>query len=229
MLNVCIVLLFSLPLERPPGELVETTYALQSYGIPVDEIPFSSSGVIKTKAIKQWMRFRETIESQHFAEDVSYVDVKLPNHVSPNVTDCPYLNDVLFRQGVSTITYPGNYRVRAIMQEKHEETKRRVLIEEIIEAVEKNRGRFLVWNESGWWDQLHSTIDSEMVIKKIEYMLKDFRRSIRKSESSATNQVKLDSSTSAFQSQNGNPPIFVECCFVKRKRMKIDDRNDHGK
>ena len=44
------------------GNSVENRYALQSYGIPIDQFPISFSGKIKAKYAKQWVAARMAIE-----------------------------------------------------------------------------------------------------------------------------------------------------------------------
>lgn len=185
------------------GESVELLYKLQSYGIPTEHIPISFSGTIKTGYIKQWARAREAQESPMYLE--------LANDFR-DIIECPQLNDVLFRQGISLIGNPGNARVRTLIEEMHKEQagsqshkqvklKRREMVLDIIEQVGKS-SRFLVWNEGGWWNEIP---DREHLILKIEYLIKE----VRKSKREARQTVNLNSSTSIFYSN---------------KRPKLDER-----
>jgi hypothetical protein len=182
---------------------VELLYKLQSYGIPTEHIPISFSGTIKTGYIKQWARAREAQESPMYLE--------LANDFR-DIIECPQLNDVLFRQGISLIGNPGNARVRTVIEEMHKEQagsqshklvklKRREMVLNIIEQVGKT-SRFLVWNEGGWWNEIP---DREHLILKIEYLIKE----VRKSKREARQTVNLNSSTSVFYSN---------------KRPKLDER-----
>merc|ERR1712238_530466 len=57
------------------GAVVELRYILHCYGIPADDdLPISSSGTIKTKYCKQWIRIRERIEKE-------IVDIRLESEL----------------------------------------------------------------------------------------------------------------------------------------------------
>ena len=45
------------------GDTMEVLYKLNSYGIPTDHIPITSTGKIKTGYLKQWINLRKFIES----------------------------------------------------------------------------------------------------------------------------------------------------------------------
>ena len=128
------------------------------------------------------------------------------------IVECPSLSDVLFRQGKSMFNHPGNVMVRNLIQSKHKEQilaeqkekvkiNRRKIISEITEEI-RHTSRFLVWSENGWWSQL---TDQEQLICKIEYMIKDYRKTLR------VNQVNVNSSTVLFRSHH--PDSLGSTCF----------------
>ncbi|OEU06391.1 hypothetical protein FRACYDRAFT_254702 [Fragilariopsis cylindrus CCMP1102] len=82
------------------GSPIELRYILHSYGIPTNNnnLPISFSGTIKTKYCKQWIRIREL-----------------------SIVECPYLSDIIFRQGTNVIHHPGNSWFRSLIQTKFEE------------------------------------------------------------------------------------------------------------
>lgn len=183
------------------GESVELLYMLQSYGIPTEHIPISFSGTIKTGYMKQWIRAREAQES------TLYLD--LTNDFR-DIIECPQLSDVLFRQGISLIWNPGNAQVRTLVEKLHKKQeealsnkqvkqKRREMVVDIIKEISQ-LSRFLVWNESGWWNEL---FDREQLTLKIEYLIKE----VRKSRREASQEIKVDSSTSIFCSSNKRPKL----------------------
>ena len=218
-----------------PGESEELRYALQSYGIPTENIPISSTGKIKIGYIKQWMRIRQVIETPDDEnktkdDDVSSSSSSLPNTL--NITECPQLNDVIFRQGTSLFAHPGNVALRSLIETKFNEgpeeaestrsiikIKRRTFVLEIINEIQLC-GRFLVWNnESCWWNNL---LDKELIILKIEYLVKVFLNKSMKAERTADRhrqQLNLKSGTFIFQSQDGGTTSAFSCNNNKRKRL----------
>lgn len=177
------------------GESVELQYSLQSYGIPTEHIPLTFSGNIKDGYMKQWLKMRGYTES---------IESAFP------VVECPQLHDVLFRQGVSSLSYPGNSRVYRLVEKRYQDTtvaakrgtvktKRDKVVREIIEYIRMSGGRFLVWNESGWWNEL---LEIGLLSTKLEYFIKEILRAKKKEERTAmsSHRIELNSSTSLFQS-----------------------------
>ena len=198
------------------GESIELQYALHSYGIPTDHIPITFSGNIKDGYIKQWVKMRGYAESQQY---------------KPRIIECPQLEDVLFRQGVSSVSYPGNTRVYRLVQKRYPQdlltikapkrgevkTKRRKVILEIIDDINSNGGRFLAWNDNGWWSEI---CKFEPLSVKLEYLIKEILRMKRKEERLArsSHRIHLDCSTSAFRED------FDEGSCARSKRTKLDHR-----
>jgi len=188
-----------LKLKHHYGESVELLYKLQSYGIPTEHIPISFSGTIKTGYLKQWIRAREAQESTIYLE--------LGNDLR-GIIECPLMSDVLFRQGISLIANPGNATVRRLIEVMHEQQevefknqvklKRREMVLDIIEEVSKT-SRFLSWNDGGWWSIIQ---DREQLILKIEYLIKEVRKSKREKH----HPIKLKSSTSMFCHDSNKRP-----------------------
>ena len=178
------------------GESVEVQYALHSYGIPTEHIPLTFSGNIKDGYIKQWLKMRGYIESIE---------------CTFRIIECPQLADVLFRQGVSSSSYPGNSRVYHLVEKRYQDTtvtvkrgtvknKRDKVVREIIEHIRSSGGRFLVWNELGWWNEL---LEIGLLSTKLEYFIKEILRAKKKEAriSVTRHQIQLDSSTSLFQNR----------------------------
>ena len=152
------------------GECVELQYALHAYGIPTEYIPLTFSGNIKDAYIKQWLRLRAAVEYQAQNECSS--------HKNNSIIECPQLEDVLFRQGVSSLSYPGNLRLHRLVEELYKDTetipdgggsttarcaplkrgmvksKREKVVQELVRIVSSRGDRFLVWNDQGWWNEL---------------------------------------------------------------------------
>ena len=199
---------------------MELLYRIQSFGIPTEHIPISFSGTIKTGYMKQWARAREAKESQ------MYLDLAKE---SRNIIECPKLSDVLFRQGISLSWNPGNASVRSLIQEMQKEQqeaenkkqvklKRREMVLDIIEEVSKT-SRFLTWNEGGWWNEVP---DEEQLILKIEYLIKEVRKSKR--DRIIQGDQKLSAGTSIFSFQNGSNKRARTKDYLSDNLSSDDDR-----
>lgn len=194
------------------GESIEIQYAFHSYGIPTEHIPLTFSGNIKDAYIKQWVKMRGYAESQEF-------DFK--------PIECPQLGDILFRQGVSSLSYPGNSRLHRFVESKYAEnpdvnpkrgtvkSKREKVVREIIEDIRSIGGRFLVWNDNGWWAEI---LGIGPLSVKLEYFIKEVLRTKRKEERLALSRhrLHLDCSTSVFQNHNNEEGS----CVSSNKRTK---------
>ena len=88
------------------GESVEVRYSLQGYGIPVDSVPVTWSGAIKTVNVKRFINFQTYIEEKDASSIVT---------TNNTITDCPYLNDILFKKGHTAEHQPGNMQFRSII------------------------------------------------------------------------------------------------------------------
>jgi len=193
------------------GESVEIQYALQSYGIPTEHIPLTFSGNIKDAYIKQWIKMQGYVESKEF--DFRPIE-------------CPQLDDILFRQGVSSLSYPGNSRLHRLVESKYAEdpdvnpkrgtvkNKREKVVREIIDDIHSLGGRFLVWNDNGWWTEI---LDMGPLSVKLEYFIKEVLRTKRKEERLARSRhrLHLDCSTSVFQRHSDEGS-----CVSSNKRTK---------
>lgn len=179
------------------GTSVEMRYILQSYGIPIDHIPISYSGTIKTGYARQWLRVRSAIE-QSF--DRGGNDDPTLN----NIVEYPNFNDVVFRPGSSCVSHPGNSSFRTMVGSKLMEQdqgkeksgtkmRRKDIVKYVVREIESRGGQFLVWNEIGGWSQLN---DEKLITSKIESLLKEFRKSTRTKIRQET--LCLRSGTSSF-------------------------------
>jgi hypothetical protein len=92
------------------GEGVEVRYSLQGYGIPIDSLPVTLSGAIKTVNFKRFINFRHYVENERKDDDCLFSQKK-----TSIVTDCPYLNDILFKKGHPAEHQPGNIQFRSII------------------------------------------------------------------------------------------------------------------
>mmetsp|Transcript_13266 Transcript_13266/g.30981 ORF Transcript_13266/g.30981 Transcript_13266/m.30981 type:complete len:584 (-) Transcript_13266:930-2681(-) len=129
-------------LKQHVGEPVELRYALQSYGIPAEQIPITYTGKVKLTYFRQWLRSREFIENYDVDRQIESIDQECGNDIrnpsSTSVTrglatdntminehdardtiiESPYLNDIIFRKGANTSHYPGNAAMTRLIEIK---------------------------------------------------------------------------------------------------------------
>lgn len=200
------------PGDRPrtvfqQGTPLEVKYKLLAFGIPVDLLPVTETGKVKTKHWVQWMKVRRAKEEKGDIRPV----------------ECPFLNDVIFRFGQAYLSHPGNALYRGLVEEHYIEhmqaSKSDIKVDiswEVVEDVESRGGRFLVWdNQNSWWTVLH---DRNEVRAKVAIGLKEHRkraqaqkkRQLPSSTISHTNTTTGTANTYLFERQDGR----------KRKRDK---------
>lgn len=189
------------------GENIERQYSIKSYGVPVELIPLTDTGNIKTTYLKQWMKLRRIIEVMKMTEGAD------KNSVS--IIECPGSNDVVFRSGTSMSCHPGNVRFRCMVESKHDtpsivsQTTQAELAEQLIEEIESRGGRFLKWDNRGYWTELK---DRLQIHTKVALSIRDFKYKSKAQKNRQTNQ----SYTYLFQCQDGN------------KRRRTSDDSSQG-
>ena len=162
------------------GELREI---LSSYGIPVNLIPTTHSGVIKTQEFRKWLKLQRRIDDLEAAEERF-------THV-----DCPGANDVVFRAGSTMVENPGNVMFRSLVESKcleaiaqsdrelpPQKTKEDVAMEIINEIILKRpNARFLKWNNDyGYWVEFAKV---EEVKTKIAVTFRDLKLKMMRASS----------------------------------------------
>jgi hypothetical protein len=136
--------------------LPEIQYQLMTYGIPTQEIPATSSGVIKTKNHSQWINSRKALEEMR--ESVASRDVVIH----------PGNDDVLFSQGGSKTRHYGNVKFRSVLQKYMEEYQSvgkdkailKAVRNKVIKHVEAAGGSFLMLDKKmNWWVPISDPVD----------------------------------------------------------------------
>ena len=131
------------------GQAVELIYSLMAFGIPSDQIPVTSTGTIKTKNHLQWIKFlREKEKAER--QGIEFDGIEYPG-----------VNDVLFSLGRHTWSHPGYAMFRALLEEHYDRhcaasslEEKQLITWEVVEKVEKKRGRFLTRDKRGWWTEI---------------------------------------------------------------------------
>jgi len=201
------------------GDSMEIQYHLHGYGIPVDQIPITDTGNIKTKNLFQWIRVRKYLESQrgHGANACVSSDSESSMASSMHLTiDCPNMNDVIFRGKHAYLSHPGNAMFRGLIESRYAEhnklttTDAKVQVTwNIIQEVEKKNGRFLVWHDNGCWKEM---TDRMQIRTKVAGALKDHKRRLKARSNLRVNQ----SSTFEFERQDN-----------RNKKRKVDLKKEN--
>jgi hypothetical protein len=165
---------------------METQYQLLTFGLPIQEVPVTATGTIKTKNHLLWIKGRKLIDTGRENEsDLPFLG-----------TFHPGIHDVLFSRGGNT-THFGNMEFRQFMASRIEayneggRQERLVFRQELIELVHDNAGRFLQLETDGWWVEITNT---KILMDKISNALYDFNR-----KSGATkNRQTTNSDTTKF-------------------------------
>lgn len=149
MRTIRAVLMLAMPQEElvrtrihMDGLTTETQYKLMTFGIPVSELPITSTGAIKTKHHIQWIKTRKAIDAsriksleecynnkiqqqqeqkqQHlfcmdFCTYPPTYDEFLKHHGNEPIIH-PMINDVLFSKGGKNVTHYGNIEFTDLMK-----------------------------------------------------------------------------------------------------------------
>ena len=186
------------------GDELEMRYRLKSFGIPIELLPITETGTIKLTNHNYWMKTRKQIEQG------------LDSNVT--IVECPGTNDVVFRQGTSSMENPGNVQCRdlilTLLEEKYRGiptpmtvasassvavnetisigTKQQQLLIEII--VNQFNGHFLEWDKNrNTWVQM---TDQGKIKQKASVLLcsieKRYRRIATPTTNSNSNAMSVD-------------------------------------
>lgn len=200
------------------GGDTEVQYQLMGFGIPVDQLPITSSGKVKHGTMNQWINVRTEIETQRMQKNAIVM-----GDISTNIIECPSLNDVAIRPGKSYLCHPGNVRFKELLDknmEKHAAANRRgkdIVSWGIIEEIERGSGRFLEWdNISGYWIE---NKDRNIIRSKIPIYFRDHKRNTRGKRKQRQHALKRN--IELYDSTGG-----TNCLQLHDKKMKttVGDR-----
>ena len=125
------------------GEPIELEYKVNSYGIPVDLLPLTSTGNVKTSNLKKWMHLRSAFEEDVLAYgyqgrgwgNQNYTTTTASTNAAAaaastsstgmdnknyyyDMIECPGSSDVVFRRGKAVMNHPGNVAFRSLIESK---------------------------------------------------------------------------------------------------------------
>lgn len=120
----------------------------------------------------------------------------------------PGLNDVAFRKGVSLMHHPGNDFFHGLIQsrisehENESQTGKSRITWWVIDEVSKRNGRFLSWDQRGWWNVLD---DEAKVRLRVAVSFREWKKHLKAEKNRQTNIVKSNSANKfrSLQFQGG--------------------------
>lgn len=182
---------------------VDRQYIFKGYGIPTKNIPITETGNVKIGYLRQWIKLRTLFESKDNNDVVNKEEMGKNPLTKQQIVAFPGSSDVLYRTGTTTLCHPGNAAFRNLIESNMEgaqfssSVSFSTLADELIDAIlQIRKGRFLKWNNSGYWTVLS---DRAQINSKVTASIRDFNR-----WKSATNNIQsLDSSTLIFEEQQG--------------------------
>jgi len=165
------------------GKPTELRYQISSYGIPVDLLPLTSTGNVKTTYLKQWIRLRNSIEEDIVANGFQSTSTS----TSEDSIECPGTSDVIFRPGRPVMNHPGNVTFRSLIESKsyqHDiatQTEKLAITKEVVdEMIEVREGRFLTWDEnSGCWKAIRSSNKQRHKVAIAFRNFKSYKKALR--------------------------------------------------
>ena len=171
------------------GADTENRYQLMGFGIPVDQLPITSSGKFKPGNILQWLNVRTIIENTRIQNDTINI-----NDVSTSIIECPKFNDVAIRPGKSYLCHPENVMFKELLDrdmDEHAAANRKgkdAISWGIIEEIERLNGRFLEWdNTGGFWIE---NKDRNSIRTRILIYFRDQKRNTKGKRKQRRNPLK---------------------------------------
>jgi len=207
------------------------------YGIPTQALPTTESGQIKTKNHTQWYKTRVMLEKQaelaascsstsspSYGSDPSST-TSYTNNSDPlepgecyGAIECPRLNDVLYERTKPCMFHPGNTLFKGLIEErktdhaKLTQTAKRDFTWSIVEEVERRGGRFLKWDQRGFWIPIANRSEIRL---KVATSLRDFNKHTR-----ALNKCQTTSAVSCVAFDNKTQDYTHD---IKKRRVMISD------
>lgn len=190
------------------GNEEQLMYKLGTFGIPGQLIPITHTGSIKTGYFNKWIAVQKIVEEleskqspcslqwQSQPATKEYV-LQLENGLTNPMDDWssiitfvayPGVNDVVFRRGTCLMHHTGNDYFQGLIQSKameHErasQTERSRLAWWIVDEIQQRNGRFLSWDQNGWWVVLK---DESKIRNKVAIVFRDWKKQLKAHESAA--------------------------------------------
>lgn len=195
------------------GDQVELLYLLSSFGVPVDLLPVSSTGKVKTANQASWVSVQR---AKLWIKDTKKEE---------EIVDCPRSADVVFKKGPGYRNNPGNVFFRGLIEqfsESHQtvgkEEKYQITLR-IVESIEEVNGRFLEWSKSRkMWLRMN---DRNKIRSKVASSIKQYNRQrslqIQQLKTSMTTATMIHN-TIAPRGKREPPTTLLGLCAPKRPK-----------
>lgn len=147
---------------------LETQYQLLTYGIPIQELPLTVTGTLKTKNHLLWMKSRKMIDKARATGQ----------EMSKMGTFHPGVNDVLFSRG-GNASHFGNLEFQQMILSRIDayneggRKERTAIRNEMIQLVHEKGCRFLTLQTDGWWVEL---ANEKLLMEKVTNAVYDCNR-----------------------------------------------------
>jgi len=209
------------------GKQMELRYKLSGFGVPVEMLPVSHTGTVKTASHSSWINVQRTqLLNQENCDGIEIVE-------------CPRSEDVVFKKGAGSRYHPGNLYFRALVEsaaDNHQQATKKKKVDitlQIVENIEKINGRFLEWSKPRKIWIVNK--DRSKIRAKVASSIKQFNRQKRGSQQ-LENTMKIGSSvaqSSVYESNEveGVNAFFMEQAYYAKRRKFLglcDVRNCKG-
>eukprot|EP00536_Pseudo-nitzschia_multiseries_P006407 jgi/Psemu1/304094/fgenesh1_kg.135_\ len=164
------------------GSIEECSYNLMTYGIPSDQIPIKSSGIIKCADHKKFIAFCQEREDALFRNGSGFRGIL-----------CPSSKDIIVGRGPRIKNHIGNETYRSLLQSRYEEynsasiTQKKQIAFDVIREIRAYGGRFLVPTKNGWIET-----DDASARSKVSIAFRDVRKAMNARKNQQFNKSVAD-------------------------------------
>jgi hypothetical protein len=180
------------------GSRTECQYALQSFGLPAQDLPVNTnSGKLKIKAHQKWIELRLRREEAAKSETEFHG------------IECPDLKDLLLGRGRPIMRHPGNVLLRNLIEARYQEyddaqtrTEKTEVARSIVRQLRQSSCRFLKEGPNGSWVE----VSSEVARQKVSVGFRDLRKN---REESMDHQKNISSPVGTKRNLNSGTSVFL--------------------
>jgi hypothetical protein len=196
------------------GTQIEREYELRTFGIPTECIPLSYTGTIKEGYHRTYLKMRSKMDDHHKLETRGdyrlYYSNNFVRHPFPAI-ECPEIDSFLVRRNGVAWNYPGNIRVRSLLEEKLSNRKRlkKEYISTVTEELMARNIPILVFDDTnGWYTRITRKQDIQ---RQVLYIMREIRKRKRMKEKQTTQSD--DNETSSFGKMTDGQCEAIPSCF----------------
>lgn len=165
------------------GSHTECQYSLLTFGVPVQNIPITYDGKVKTASHLKFLSRRQAVESKSLKQlNNQQKQQLLPKQQQQSNlvendddrfdyegTELPSNVDVLLGRGRPLQVHTGNLQMRSLVEIYQEEYERAqyggkaAITEKIVKVIKGQGGHFLKQEKAGWWVPVTDDVAQEKV------------------------------------------------------------------